>query len=133
MVLTGKTPDGKPLEVRLLHLQNHEGAPAGATVKPGDLLGFVGNTGGTSTGPHMHIDISVDGKRVDPEKYLKRAAKKQEPPKEPKAPEETEETGGGEALLDGLPPFEDDFSLPAIRLNDPQRNRKRDEMERGAR
>jgi murein DD-endopeptidase MepM/ murein hydrolase activator NlpD len=71
MTLRGKTEDGKTLEVRLLHLQNHEGAKEGTVVSPGDLLGYVGNTGSTSTGPHMHIDISIDGKRVDPEKYLK--------------------------------------------------------------
>ena len=70
VTLTGTTADKQHMEVTIMHLKNHDGPPTGTTVQPGDLIGYVGNTGITSTGPHMHIQIEVDGKRVNPEKYL---------------------------------------------------------------
>ena len=35
----------------------------------GSLLGFVGNTG-KSTGPHLHMEVKVNGEYVDPEEYI---------------------------------------------------------------
>lgn len=42
---------------------------AGQKVKKGDVIGKVGNSG-FSTAPHLHYEIKVDGKSVDPQKYI---------------------------------------------------------------
>ncbi len=39
------------------------------TVKRGDVIGHVGNSG-RSTGPHLHYSVMVDGDYVNPRRYL---------------------------------------------------------------
>ncbi len=43
---------------------------AGQEVKRGDVLGLIGSTGRYSTGPHLHYQIAVDDKVVDPLQYI---------------------------------------------------------------
>ena len=54
------------LETAYAHMQGfHSGVHAGTRVKQGQVIGYVGTTG-RSTGPHLHYEILIGGKQVNP-------------------------------------------------------------------
>jgi len=66
--------DGKLVETVYGHMQ-YGSSPLvpGQEVKAGDLVGLVGSTG-QSTGPHLHLEILVDGVHVNPLPWLQQNA-----------------------------------------------------------
>lgn len=57
------------METRYAHLSKIE-VNKGAKVKQGQLIGYSGNTG-QSTGPHLHFEVIINGKKEDPLNYIK--------------------------------------------------------------
>lgn len=63
-----KTANGEVM--RYLHMDNGSRRyKTGDKIGTGALIGRVGSTG-QSTGPHLHFDVSVGGRYVDPRKWL---------------------------------------------------------------
>jgi murein DD-endopeptidase MepM/ murein hydrolase activator NlpD len=59
---------GKGVRSLYGHLQRVD-VKAGDRVTKGQVIGLVGSSG-RSTGPHLHYEVSVNGKRVDPRMFL---------------------------------------------------------------
>jgi murein DD-endopeptidase MepM/ murein hydrolase activator NlpD len=59
---------GYGLQTRYAHMSRTE-SRVGELVKRGDLIGFVGSSG-LSTGPHLHYEVRVNGRAVDPMTYI---------------------------------------------------------------
>ena len=75
---TGFDPDGAGLfvevivDARVRILYCHLSAlrvHTGESLAPGEVLGLVGSSG-RATGPHLHLEVQVDGKSVDPAAWL---------------------------------------------------------------
>ncbi len=60
---------GGGIRTRYGHLRRTLVKP-GQTVSLGDIIGQLGSSG-RSTGPHVHYEIIVDDKQVDPERFIK--------------------------------------------------------------
>ena len=64
---------GRGIKTRYLHLSKRH-VDAGDYVEKGQRIGDLGSTG-RSTGPHLHYEVIVNGKPVDPWPYIKSARK----------------------------------------------------------
>lgn len=61
---------GFGFETRYGHLSKYaEGIKSGAKVERGEIIGYTGDTGVT-TGPHLHYEVRLNEKSVDPLSYL---------------------------------------------------------------
>ncbi|MGB7407366.1 MAG: M23 family metallopeptidase [Pontixanthobacter sp.] len=59
---------GAELQTRFAHM-SRIAVKNGARVKKGDIIGYVGSTG-RSTGPHLHYEVRIGGKAVNPIPYM---------------------------------------------------------------
>lgn len=64
VIIEGDTPTGKTLMTRYGHCSQLLVA-VGANVHAGDVIAKVGSTG-TSTGPHLHLEVLLDGHYLKP-------------------------------------------------------------------
>lgn len=64
-----KLDHGGGMETRYLHMKKLYVKP-GELVKRGQVIGESGNTG-KSTGPHLHLEVIINGDPVDPYPYFK--------------------------------------------------------------
>ncbi len=60
---------GRKIEQSFAHMSSYA-VRVGDIVKQGQKLGGIGSTG-TSTGPHLHWEVKINGKRINPESFQK--------------------------------------------------------------
>lgn len=64
----GKNDKGQTIETYYAHCVRLN-ANVGQKVDENTVIGYVGSTG-NSTGPHLHLEIRINGKAVNPQNYL---------------------------------------------------------------
>jgi murein DD-endopeptidase MepM/ murein hydrolase activator NlpD len=69
VTINGKAENWRTVYAHLKLNSIPENVFVGAVVMSGQHIGGIGNTG-TSTGPHLHFEIQIDGEAVDPEPIL---------------------------------------------------------------
>ena len=42
----------------------------GQSVKTGDVISIIGDTGELSSGPHLHFELWLDGKSINPLEFI---------------------------------------------------------------
>ena len=62
---------GNGIETRYAHMSGFA-TEAGTSVRKGDLIGYVGNTG-RSSGPHLHYEVRIDGVAQNPNSFMQEA------------------------------------------------------------
>lgn len=60
---------GGGVQTRYGHL-SRLAVTSGQPVRKGDVIGLVGSTG-MSTGPHLHYEVRLNGRAIDPARYLR--------------------------------------------------------------
>ncbi len=60
---------GNGIETLYAHLQGYN-VVEGETVVKGQVIGYLGHSGGRVTGPNLHYEVHVHGVPVNPRKYL---------------------------------------------------------------
>ena len=63
---------GQGIQTRYGHLSRYA-ASAGQRVRRGQLIGYMGSTG-RSTGSHLHYEVRIDGRAVNPVPFITQAA-----------------------------------------------------------
>ncbi|MGB3754030.1 MAG: M23 family metallopeptidase [Parerythrobacter sp.] len=69
--ITVEIDHGNGLMTRYAHM-SRPGATLGQRVPAGAVIGAIGSTG-RSTGPHLHFEVRVDGRAVNPRPFLEKA------------------------------------------------------------
>ena len=62
---------GNGLTTRYAHLSRID-VKAGQSIEAGETLGGLGSTG-RSTGPHLHFEVRINGRAVNPRPFLETA------------------------------------------------------------
>lgn len=68
-ILHGKDDQGREFSTLYAHMISTPLVSEGQTVVKGQCIGYVGSTG-YSTGNHLHLEMKIDGTRVDPLDYV---------------------------------------------------------------
>lgn len=66
--LVVRHPGGRITRYHMLNKRSHRAL--WSQVREGEIIGYVGSSGTASTGPHLHFEVWVNGKAIDPYKYI---------------------------------------------------------------